>query len=108
MRIGDVGRLACMFAVVGTTLVTAISCGGSGSSGTVGDAGPDSTGIQINLEAGVVNNCKPKTCAAEGFTCGWNSDGCGNAIQCGPCTTPGVAEKSMVFPNCSKRPSFGC
>ncbi|MGO9837131.1 MAG: hypothetical protein ACLP1X_23290 [Polyangiaceae bacterium] len=87
MRIGDVGRLACMFALVGATLVTAISCGGSGSSETVGDASLDGMGI-LNLEAGVANNCKPKTCMQQGYTCGWNSDGCGNAIQCGGCTDP--------------------
>jgi hypothetical protein len=34
--------------------------------------------------------CTPKTCAQEGFNCGPQSDGCGNIIQCGTCTTPQV------------------
>ncbi|MBV9948030.1 MAG: hypothetical protein JOZ69_14340 [Myxococcales bacterium] len=32
--------------------------------------------------------CMPKTCAALGFTCGMNNDGCGNPIDCGACTAP--------------------
>lgn len=87
MRIGDVGRSVCMFALVGATLVTAISCGGSGSSDAVGDASLDGTGVMLNLnDGGTANTCAPKTCQQEGFSCGPNTDGCGHVIQCGACT----------------------
>jgi len=29
--------------------------------------------------------CTPLTCAAQGFSCGFRSDGCGGIIQCGSC-----------------------
>src|SRR5215467_809828 len=32
--------------------------------------------------------CKPKSCADQGFTCGPNTDGCGDLIDCGNCTAP--------------------
>ena len=86
MRIGDVGRSVCMFALVGATLVTAISCGGSGSNDAVGDASLDGAGVMLHLnDGGAANTCVPKTCAQEGFSCGPNTDGCGNVIQCGTC-----------------------
>jgi hypothetical protein len=61
--------------------------GGSGGSGGSGDDGgtaaDTTTGPQINLDAG--GGCVPKACAALGFTCGQNSDGCGNVMDCGSC-----------------------
>jgi hypothetical protein len=85
MRIRDVGRLVCTFALAGATLVTAMSCGGSGSTSPLGDASLDGMGIQISLDGSQVNNCAPMTCAKQGFTCGQNADGCGNIIPCGSC-----------------------
>ncbi|MBI5481261.1 MAG: hypothetical protein HY906_20550 [Deltaproteobacteria bacterium] len=32
--------------------------------------------------------CTPKTCAQLGANCGFIGDGCGNAIDCGPCVLP--------------------
>jgi hypothetical protein len=43
-----------------------------------------STG-EAGLDAGVDVTCTPLTCAAQGFNCGENGDGCGNVIQCGTC-----------------------
>jgi hypothetical protein len=31
--------------------------------------------------------CMPTTCMAQGIQCGPAGDGCGNAIDCGPCPT---------------------
>jgi hypothetical protein len=33
-------------------------------------------------------SCTPKTCAQLGFNCGPAGDGCGGALDCGPCTPP--------------------
>ncbi|HEY3354726.1 MAG TPA: carboxypeptidase-like regulatory domain-containing protein [Polyangia bacterium] len=33
-------------------------------------------------------SCTPKTCAQLGFTCGPAGNGCGGALNCGPCTLP--------------------
>jgi len=41
-----------------------------------------------NGEGGTSGPCVPKTCAQLGYTCGPNSDGCDNVIQCGTCTAP--------------------
>jgi hypothetical protein len=35
-------------------------------------------------------SCTPLTCQQQGFNCGENSDGCGNAIQCGTCPEPQI------------------
>jgi hypothetical protein len=32
--------------------------------------------------------CTPETCATAGASCGFNPDGCGNLLDCGPCPTP--------------------
>jgi hypothetical protein len=32
--------------------------------------------------------CTPTTCAAQGIQCGPAGDGCGDVLQCGPCTAP--------------------
>jgi hypothetical protein len=33
-------------------------------------------------------SCAPVTCAQQGFNCGLAGDGCGNELNCGPCTAP--------------------
>ncbi|MGO9836570.1 MAG: hypothetical protein ACLP1X_20420 [Polyangiaceae bacterium] len=38
-----------------------------------------------SVDATPSGSCAPKTCAQQGFTCGFNSDGCGNVIPCGTC-----------------------
>jgi len=86
MHVRNVSRWVSRFVFVGATVVTGISCGGSGSSET-GDASiSDGAVIQLNLEGGSTSKCVSKTCAHQGYTCGPNSDGCGTVIQCGSCT----------------------
>ena len=51
------------------------------------------TGLQatdggVTLSGGGAPPCVPKTCLSLGFTCGVQSDGCGNALNCGTCTFP--------------------
>ena len=67
----------------GTCKAPDICGGGSKPSvcGTNGPAHPDG-----GLEGGA---CVPRTCASQGITCGPAGDGCGNALACGSCTTPG-------------------
>jgi len=91
MHVRSVSRSFCMFALAGATLVTAISCGGSGSDTGGRDASLDGTGPALNLEAGgaMGTKCVPKSCAQQGYTCGYNSDGCGNVVMCGGCTGSG-------------------
>ncbi len=50
-----------------------------GGDGGGGDGGSGEGG------GGPAGSCVPKTCAAQGFTCGTQSDGCGGAIECGMC-----------------------
>ena len=70
MHVREVSRSLFRFALVGAFLVTAISCGSSGSGDTFGDAStPDGPGsISISLEGGSTNKCVPKTCAQQGYT----------------------------------------
>jgi hypothetical protein len=35
-----------------------------------------------------VKSCQPKSCQDLGYDCGANSDGCGQALQCGSCVAP--------------------
>ncbi|MEI9950584.1 MAG: hypothetical protein WDO74_16810 [Pseudomonadota bacterium] len=32
--------------------------------------------------------CTPATCMSIGAKCGFAPDGCGNVLNCGPCTVP--------------------
>jgi hypothetical protein len=50
------------------------TCGGGGVAGECGS--PDA------------GSCVPETCADQMIGCGPAGDGCGNVIQCGPCTPP--------------------
>ena len=88
-------RVVCALFIVGGTSIAVTSCGNGevirGSKGkpygskdaSVAD-GPSST--HLHLDAGTGSQCTPKTCDALGFTCGANSDGCGNVLQCGACS----------------------
>jgi hypothetical protein len=60
-----------------------IDCGPCTPPQTCGGGGvPGQCGI---LDAGV---CKPITCQQQHVGCGPAGDGCGNALDCGPCTPP--------------------
>jgi hypothetical protein len=50
------------------------TCGGGGQPGQCGSTDGGS--------------CTPQTCAQQNIACGPADDGCGNLIQCGPCTSP--------------------
>jgi hypothetical protein len=101
MRLHDVGRIVCSVALVGGTIVTAVSCGGSGGAtgggydGSVGDG----SGLQLGGDAGGKTGCKPATCASLGYSCGDNADGCGGVLHCGTCTGTDVCG-SAGFSKC--------
>lgn len=87
-------RIACALFIVGGTSIAVTSCGSGevvrGSKGKpVGSAdasvdGP--SGPILHFEASTPTQCTPRSCSDLGFTCGPNSDGCGNVIQCGSCS----------------------
>jgi hypothetical protein len=90
MRTRDVGRLISLVVLVGLTFITVVSCGSSG-----GDNLTDIDASASDAVAGAFTNdgngggesmCVPKTCAAQGFNCGKNGDGCGGTINCGTCS----------------------
>jgi len=96
MRARSVGRLSLILAVAALAVLLASACGGAGSGtasgtldgstsfdGTTGFVSPKGDG-----STSTGSNCVPTTCNALGFTCGMNSDGCGNLISCGSCTAP--------------------
>jgi hypothetical protein len=95
MRARNVGRLIFMLAVAAMVSVFAAACGGAGGGTSTGnlDASFDGTtnfggGLGKN-DGAATNSCAPKTCQSLGYTCGSNSDGCGNLIpSCGTCTAP--------------------
>jgi hypothetical protein len=82
----QVGRWICILLLVGAGAGTVLSCGRPGGSDapTASDASlPEAAGgFGFGGEAGA---CKPKACAELGYTCGVNSDGCGNTVDCGTC-----------------------
>ncbi len=90
MRTSDVGRFISMFALVGLTVITVISCGSSGSdSPTDLDASFDAfggPGFSRDGSSTTASDCKPKTCVELGYDCGPNADGCGGSVNCGSCT----------------------
>jgi hypothetical protein len=61
--------------------------------------------------------CMPLTCQQQGISCGPAGDGCGNVIDCGPCTPPntcggggmpGVCGHPMCTPHTCKDLGFNC
>ena len=72
----------------------------AGTGITVGDAG-------LTLPGDGGAQCVKKTCADLGYNCGPASDGCGNLLQCGTCTSPatcgggGVPSKCGTPVNCT-------
>ena len=65
------------------------------------DASADSPGFD-----GPLARCAPRSCAAFGYNCGTNGDGCGGVLQCGTCPEPercGVAG----FSECGGGKGFG-
>jgi len=106
------------FAVAAASLVVVVACGSrtgllipepipdasvdAPEEGSV-DAGTDSPvdapldspvdgAVDAPIDSGppIDASCTPLTCQQQGFNCGENSDGCGNAIQCGTCPEPEI------------------
>jgi hypothetical protein len=94
MSFSHVLRRVFFLGVVGCTCAAVTACGTSGgpSSFSQSDASANDSSVGVfneNPDAGSGSKtCKPMTCADQGFTCGMNSDGCGNPIDCGTCTAP--------------------
>jgi hypothetical protein len=63
--------------------IVAVACGQSFSAGSV-DAGGSAEGGPPD-GSGEAAGCTPKTCPQQDFACGLASDGCGKALDCGPC-----------------------
>jgi hypothetical protein len=84
-----IGRLISMIALSGATALVAASCGSAASdTSDKGDASTfdGSLGSFSSDSGGGGSACTPTTCAAQGFDCGVNSDGCGGTIDCGTCS----------------------
>ncbi len=85
----QVVRLVSLLGSVCLTFVVAASCGGAGNDGPVDhDASTfDGSGPVFTQDASTVasNPCTPQSCAALGYNCGVNADGCGGTSDCGVC-----------------------
>jgi len=97
MRARNLGRLICTLVGLALAGMLAAACGGAGSGTSTGNldgsvAFDGTTGFMTKPVADgsgtPTNSCVPKTCASLGYTCGPNSDGCGNLLDCGGCTAP--------------------
>jgi hypothetical protein len=67
-------------------VATFAACGGAPNADIVEAFDASATdGPTFSTTAG---SCQAKSCAALGYQCGWNGDGCGNAIGCGACGSP--------------------
>lgn len=77
--------------VAGTAMFVGIatSCGSSNDGAKPGGGQPGGTGgAPFIVTDGSSSSCVKLTCAALGATCGPQSDGCGDVIDCGQCTAP--------------------
>jgi hypothetical protein len=104
MVVRNAGRWISIFVIGWTTAGAVVSCGSSGNSsnfhggdqndgsaatdGTTGSGNEAGSFFSDGGDGGAGNGCKPKTCADIGYTCGQNSDGCGNVLNCGTCQLP--------------------
>jgi hypothetical protein len=71
-----------------------LTCGGGGVPGQCG--APDG------------GTCKPQTCPQQNIGCGPAGDGCGNRIDCGPCTPPFTCGGGGVPFQCGAMESGSC
>jgi hypothetical protein len=68
-----------------------LDCGGPAACSLpvyCGGGGPQKCGGDVNVatDGGVASLCTPKTCADDGYDCGYTGDGCGNLLDCGGAT----------------------
>jgi hypothetical protein len=70
------------------------NCGTCPLSQFCGGGGPGICGGSTGLgnDGGPISSCVPKTCAGQGFNCGYASDGCGGTI--GPCGSACIAPQA--------------
>jgi hypothetical protein len=61
------------------------SCGGAAPSDSFAPDGAVYDGPTFSPQT---STCVAKSCQQLGYSCGWNGDGCGGAIQCGACAAP--------------------
>jgi hypothetical protein len=104
MSLRNLGRWISLLAFGCSAGSVVVSCGSSADTSVfdggrgieAGDGwsfgGDDSSISPLNdsgqtLIGDGASGCQPKTCADLGFTCGPNSDGCGNVIDCGMCSS---------------------
>ena len=71
------------------------------------DAG-DADAADADADVVILAKCVPRSCQDQGFECGFNGDGCGNAIDCGTCPAPQVCgaqsySKCAVGPPCKPK-----
>jgi hypothetical protein len=52
--------------------------------------------------------CTPTTCQAQNISCGPAGDGCGNELQCGPCTAPQTCGGGGVAGQCGAPDGGNC
>jgi hypothetical protein len=89
----QVGRLISAAVFSGAAFLIAVACGSSATDTPTGafDASTfdGSSGLGFSSDSGVnSSSCTPTTCAALGFDCGVNADGCGGTVDCGACSAP--------------------
>jgi hypothetical protein len=75
-----------------------IQCGSCTPPQYCGGGGPGKCGAG---EGGMsADACVPETCAQQGISCGPAGDGCGNLLQCGPCTSPQTCGGGGTYGQC--------
>ena len=52
------------------------------------------------------STCTPTTCTAQGYVCGTASDGCGNTLNCGTCST-GTCTNNKCVTSCTPKTCSG-
>jgi hypothetical protein len=97
MLVRHLGHWLCILGITSTTAGVVASCGSGGGNSDFPNVSTDASmgdgSVGMNEGGSFFNDsgtggCKPKTCQDLGYTCGENSDGCGNLLQCGTCTAP--------------------
>jgi hypothetical protein len=84
-----VGRWVSLVALACVLFLVAASCGGSSNAVTDMDASTFDAfgGPAFSGDSATASTCVKSSCAARGFECGMNGDGCGGSTDCGNCPT---------------------
>src|SRR3954463_6479429 len=98
----------CPFAMANDYAIASSDAGTDPSAeGGTGDANTPEASVDESTAGPSADegpHCIPSTCSVLGAACGIRADGCGGALDCGPCPTPPTCASANPPDSCACKP----